>query len=365
MALRADDVDIDRDRDLVDRFQTGQVEAFEDLYARYYERVRRLCMRKVGDVHEAEEIAQETFVRAYTAFPNLHGPRHAYAWLAVVASRLCVDSHRRGAKTQPAGDVDSGEVTVDDDRLETEVDLSHLRLALERLTPRHRDVLALREEREWSYQRIAEHYAVSLGSVEALLFRARHALRREFTAVAGGSRDLAALPVIGPIIGGVLRRAAAFRERIEPLVPALSSMSYAELTTIIALVTTAGLALGEDGPPAPRPAPVALVAGAGPTAFGSAAAGEVSTRSDVDDAPPTGSDASDTSRAGSRPDAEIATPQTMDFDTARRHAEDEPTHASTDRLAVGLDPDEGARETEEATEAYARQLEDWIERSTP
>lgn len=364
MALRADDVDIDRDRDLVQRFQTGHVEAFEDLYARYYERVRRLCMRKVGDAHEAEEIAQETFVRAYTAFPKLGGPRHAYAWLSVVASRLCVDSHRRGAKTQPAGDVDSGEVTVDDDRLETEVDLTHLRLALDRLTPRHRDVLALREEREWSYQRIAAHYSVSLGSVEALLFRARHALRREFTAVAGGRRDLAALPVIGPVIGGVLRRVAAFRERIEPLVPALSSMSYAELTTIVALVTTAGLALGEDAPP-PRPAPVTRVADAGPRAFDPVAAAQVSTRSDADDAPPASSGARDTSRADSRPSADIATPRTMDFETARRHAEDEPTHASTDRLAVGLDPNEGARETEDATEAYARQLEDWIERSAP
>ena len=69
MALRADDVDLNRDRLLVERFQAGDREAFDDLYLRYFERLRRFCQRRVGDAHEAEEVAQEAFVRALRAMP--------------------------------------------------------------------------------------------------------------------------------------------------------------------------------------------------------------------------------------------------------------------------------------------------------
>jgi RNA polymerase sigma-70 factor (ECF subfamily) len=357
VALRADDVDIARDRELVDRFQTGQVDAFEDLYARYYERLRRLCIRRVGDAHEAEEIAQEAFARAYVAFPNLGGPRHAYAWLSVVASRLCVDTHRRRARTQPAYEVERVEVAVDDDPLEAEVDLGHLRHALERLTPRHRDVLNLRETQGWSYQRIADHYGASLGTVEALLFRARHALRREFSAVAGGRRDLLALPGVGFL----LRRLAALRERVEPWISAMAPTPYAELTTVFAFVASVGLVFGAVADGAPVHRPVALSATSDGAGFASLDDIPVVSESTPDGRSTSGSaSAISPSPTPRQPSTEVATPETMDFAAARRNAENEPTHASTDHLTIGVNPDEAAEATENAADGYAEQAHDWI-----
>jgi hypothetical protein len=65
------------------------------------------------------------------------------------------------------------------------------------------------------------------------------------------------------------------------------------------------------------------------------------------------------------PGAALPAPETMDFATAKRNAEQEPTHASTDRVTVGVDADEAVAATATAGGAYADQLQDWTERSRP
>src|SRR5947199_87300 len=209
MALRVDDVDLTRDRALVERYQAGDSGAFDELYKRYYQRLERFCRKRVGDSHEAEEVAQEAFVRALSAMPRLEGERRFYPWVSVIAARLCVDTHRRRARTSPSDEIDLGTIDGGQDKVLDAVDIDLLRTAMENLGPRHREVLDLREQQGWSYQRIAEHYDVSLGTVEALLFRARKGLTREFLKAAGGERPgfLAGLPGVG-CLG---RRVAAHR----------------------------------------------------------------------------------------------------------------------------------------------------------
>ncbi|MHB8671807.1 MAG: RNA polymerase sigma factor, partial [Acidimicrobiales bacterium] len=210
MALRADDVDLNRDGALVARFQAGDLEAFSDLYRRYFARLHRFCQRRVGDSHEAEEIAQEAFTRAYRALPNLGGQRRFYPWVTVIAARLCIDSHRRRSRTEPSDRVDPGVVVGELDGLFNLVDHAYLSQALSHLAPRHREVLDLRERRRWSTARIAEHYGVNPGAVEALLHRARRSLRREYLSLAEGGGLLGALPLLGQ-----LRR--AFGRRLQDL----------------------------------------------------------------------------------------------------------------------------------------------------
>jgi RNA polymerase sigma-70 factor (ECF subfamily) len=211
MALRADDVNLGRDRALVELFQSGDGRAFEDLYRRYFQRIYRYCLKRVGDPHEAEELAQEAFVKAYSAMPRLGGDRRFYPWLSVIASRLCVDTHRRRGRTQPHAEIELGVVDGGQEEILLEVDRDHLGQALDRIAPRHREVLRLREHEGWSYEQIARHLEVRVGTVEALLFRARRALRREFHAVAGTESRLLGLPIIG-YLG---RRVAHLRGRIE------------------------------------------------------------------------------------------------------------------------------------------------------
>jgi len=192
-SVAPDDVDLGRDRTLVERAQAGDINAFSELYSRYFQRLVRFATRRVGDVHEAEEIAQEAFARAYRSLPDFAGERRFYPWMTVIASRLCVDSLRRRGRVEVGVVVDRETFESGFDRVEREGDLVTLGLALDRLTDRHREVLKLRETEGWSYQSIADHYQVPIGTVEALLWRARRALRREFMSLCSG---LAALPLI-------------------------------------------------------------------------------------------------------------------------------------------------------------------------
>ena len=95
----SDDVDLDRDRVLVERCQAGDSGAFGNLYARYYERLLRFCLRRLNDRHEAEDAAQEAFARAWKALPNFAGERRFYPWLTVIAGNICTDMLRRRSRS--------------------------------------------------------------------------------------------------------------------------------------------------------------------------------------------------------------------------------------------------------------------------
>ena len=71
LASLSDDVDLDRDRVLVERCQAGDSAAFGNLYARYYERLLRFCLRRLNDRHEAEDAAQEAFRARLEGTPAL------------------------------------------------------------------------------------------------------------------------------------------------------------------------------------------------------------------------------------------------------------------------------------------------------
>jgi RNA polymerase sigma-70 factor (ECF subfamily) len=268
MALRVDDVDLARDRTLVERFQDGDEAAFGELYRRYYDRLQRFCLKRVGDPVEAEELAQEAFARAYRAMPSLAGERRFYPWLSVIAARLCVDTHRRRSRTSPSDDIDLGSVDGGQDDVVASVDVQVLERALGNISDRHREILLLREHEGWSYQRIAEHYDVTMGTVEALLFRARKSLRREFFLLAPedevhGRRAW----ILGvPGLGWAARHAAGLRGRFAHLLePGLAQAvaGGAAAITIGSIAVLGGTSVGHDAPaalPAGRAVSTATVA---------------------------------------------------------------------------------------------------------
>lgn len=239
-------VDLDRDRRLVLRYQRGDDSAFEELYRRYYPRLHQYCVRRVHDSHAAEELAQESFIRAIKAMPRFAGDRRFYPWMTVIAQRLCIDHHRRTGRVEPSDDIDVGIVEADHDAVFAAVDREHLTHAMANLAPRHREVLDLREQRGWSYQRIAQHLDVPVTTVEALLHRARKALKREFLAVAGGSR-LAGFPVLGWVVVRMARlRTKITGKTANHLVPVAGSVA--------AGVATIGLVMNPFGPAPTLPA---------------------------------------------------------------------------------------------------------------
>jgi RNA polymerase sigma-70 factor (ECF subfamily) len=192
-----DDVDLDRDRALVERCQAGDSAAFGNLYARYYERLLRFCMRRLNDRHEAEDAAQEAFARAWKALPQFAGERRFYPWLTVIAGNICTDMLRRRSRSTPTDDVELGHhpmgggAETSEELVLASVDGELVNRALGRLSTRHRHVLAMREGSGWSYQQIADHEGVEIGTIETLLWRARQALKREFTVLSESKGALA------------------------------------------------------------------------------------------------------------------------------------------------------------------------------
>ena len=224
MALReeeltslCDDVDLDRDRALVERCQAGDSAAFGNLYARYYERLLRFCLRRLNDRHEAEDAAQEAFARAWKALPRFAGERRFYPWLTVIAGNICTDMLRRRSRSTPTDDLELtaqhpvgvvGEDTSEELVLAA-VDGELVNRALDRLSTRHRHVLAMREGSGWTYQQIADHEGVEIGTIETLLWRARQALKREFAVVSESKEALAGfLIATGALIRRTIFRAA-------------------------------------------------------------------------------------------------------------------------------------------------------------
>jgi RNA polymerase sigma-70 factor, ECF subfamily len=342
LALRADDVDLGRDSLLVARFQAGDSDAFDDLYRRYFARLRRFCQRRVGDPNEAEELAQEAFVRALRAMPTLVGERRFYPWMTVIASRLCVDAHRRRGRSQPVADVDPGTIDADLSGPEAEVDRAHLAQAMDRVAPRHREVLELREIDGWSYQRIADHYGVTLGTVEALLHRARRALRREFLSVAGDTPAWAAIPFAGLIA----RRVANARAKLAALGGDIAPYATPLASVVASVAVTVGAVAVLDSP-----------AAAGRTARQQAVhAAVASVATEIVTAVPAVVPAtSDTAARASAPDAVAeeapATGSLEDIVVDRRRAQEHNTNsevvAQLPVLSVGVNPTTIASDVDE------------------
>ncbi len=181
------DVDIIRDKALVERFQGGDHDAFDELYSIYKGRVFRFCKSRLGDTDDAEDATQEAFVRAWRSLKNLDGEKRFYPWLSVIASHICTDVIRARSRNETrGGSLDFA--AVDPDPSETVVrsqNQEFVHVALGRLSDRHQRVLQMREVNELTYEEIANAEGVRISTVESLLFRARQALKREIQFVVG------------------------------------------------------------------------------------------------------------------------------------------------------------------------------------
>ena len=176
------------DQALVDAFRSGDVAAFEELYRRHHPLVLRRLTRLCGNPAVAEELAQETFLRAAQKISST-GELHFRAWILRIGTNIGID-HLRALKRTPAQSLDdmvkvtpaAGTVTVVDTEASVEMRETARFVAsvLERLNPRHRQVLIMREIEGLDYRSIAERLNVSCSAIETLLFRARGRFRDEY-----------------------------------------------------------------------------------------------------------------------------------------------------------------------------------------
>jgi RNA polymerase sigma-70 factor (ECF subfamily) len=186
MAVRARD--LDDDSALVIAVQAGDVAAYDELFRRHYQSVRRVCARRLGDAAEADEVAQAAFVRAFERIDRCEGDRRFGAWIQVIAHRLCIDSIRTRTRTRPDAEPIKGEAPVGrivsglfGDELPEESLLRHERAekiheALRLLPERQREVVVARHMEGRRPPEIAAALGLSVGAVDSLLLRARRRL---------------------------------------------------------------------------------------------------------------------------------------------------------------------------------------------
>ena len=181
----------DSDAMLVERTVAGDQKAFELLVIKYERRIQRLIGRMVRDVDLVEDIAQETFIRAYRALAQFRGEAQFYTWLY----RIAVNTAKKALmelKRNPTVSENSFKSDDDDETspLENELTSSEtpesllagkeiaqmVNTAMEALPEELRQAITLREIEGLSYEEIAEAMNCPIGTVRSRIFRAREAI---------------------------------------------------------------------------------------------------------------------------------------------------------------------------------------------
>jgi RNA polymerase sigma-70 factor (ECF subfamily) len=181
--------DRDIDQQLVERAQRGDKQAFELLFAKYQRKLSRLLSRFIRDPAEVEDVAQESFIKAYRALPSFRGDSAFYTWLYRIgintAKNYLVAMGRR-APTTTEFDSEEAESFEDGDQLRDintpESMLMSKEIAatvnetMEELPEELRAAITLREIEGLSYEEIAGIMNCPIGTVRSRIFRAREAI---------------------------------------------------------------------------------------------------------------------------------------------------------------------------------------------
>lgn len=184
--------DADADALLVERAKSGDKRAFEMLVVKYQRRVERLIGRMVRDSDRVQDIAQESFIRAYRALPKFRGDSAFYTWLYRIAvnttKKALVELKRDIVISESSlGTADDGDETS---RVENELSdgetpeavlaskeiAAAVNAAIDALSEDLRQAIVLREIEGLSYEEISEVMNCPIGTVRSRIFRAREAI---------------------------------------------------------------------------------------------------------------------------------------------------------------------------------------------
>jgi len=239
---------VDPDSVLVQEHLGGEREAFDLLYRRYFPKLVRLCARLTKDSAAAEDIAQETLVRAHEHLARFDLSRPMWPWLKTIATRLLIDHARVRARELP---VEHGRTLNSHDAepgWNEERDV--LAEALSKLPPRQQTAVALRYLEDWDGPQAAEFLGLSGLAFRQILHRAKRKLHTEYKKIAEPAWGAMLVP-----FGWIRRMSHEAVARIRPNASGLEATkviaSFAALNLAVAGVAIFGRA-GHDAPPSVR-----------------------------------------------------------------------------------------------------------------
>jgi RNA polymerase sigma-70 factor (ECF subfamily) len=179
---------------LVARAKAGDTAAFSELVSHYDRRVFRMAKQITQNDDDADDVLQETFLKAYTHLDNFQGNSKFYTWLVRIAvnEALMKLRKRRSDRTVPLDEpIDTGEdemireIAVWDENPEQSYSREELgdilEQAIQSLKPAYRTVFILRDIEEMSIEETAEALNLSISAVKSRLLRARLQLREKLT----------------------------------------------------------------------------------------------------------------------------------------------------------------------------------------
>jgi len=164
------------------RLRAGEASAFEELVTTYQHRVFSVAVRMLGNAAEAQEVAQEAFLRAHRAIGEFRGDAKLSTWLYAITSRLCLNrlatSERRMTRQgeETLTRLASREIGPSEEMERSELETA-LHRAIAELREDRRIVVVLRDLEGLSYEEIAASFEIELGTVRSRLHRARMDLR--------------------------------------------------------------------------------------------------------------------------------------------------------------------------------------------
>lgn len=175
-------MDAPTDRDLILRARCGSAEAYGELVTRYQAGVFNVCYRMTDERREAEDLAQDTFIRIHSRLHTFDIEREFGPWVRRAAANLCLN---RLEAQKPVSELDderdADPAQSPEAALEVRERSEQIRAALASLPAQYRAVVELRHYHEMSYNEIARELTIPLSDVKSRLFRARKLLAERLT----------------------------------------------------------------------------------------------------------------------------------------------------------------------------------------
>ena len=187
--------DTDEDFPLIKQSQGGDQQAFRRLVEKYQNQVFRAAYALMGNREDADDIAQEVFIRAYRALPGFQFRSKVYTWLYRITVNCCLDEAERRNRLswisleqilERGMDLDEllGRAARSPEDALSDVELeAAIQEMLRTLSPEYRTIIVLREMEVLAYEEIAQVLDCSMGTVKSRLFRARSELRKRLISV--------------------------------------------------------------------------------------------------------------------------------------------------------------------------------------
>lgn len=177
----------DEEKGYIERVLAGDESAYEPLVTENQTKVYRLALRILKNEADAEDAAQEAFLKAYTSLADFRGDSRFSVWLYRLTNNICIDMLRKNKRAvivslQTEDDGEEAELAIPDERYSPErlaeraADRDAVRTALAALPDDCREILALRESAGLSYDEIAAALSLEVGTVKSRLNRARKKL---------------------------------------------------------------------------------------------------------------------------------------------------------------------------------------------